>query len=226
VAQQQRGKHQPLRLHCLGGDVVPDDVVADAARLGKLGDTAVADLWTVLGPCVRQPMSDELGQLLSRFCLSHEIAEADLGHVIRICRWLLHQAASVDLTLEHLGEDIGRIWPEPGGLRDVLGANYLTVKNELRDVLLANALVKHGNVLENVEWRIDRVAADANAPRLDLPVALVTLSYRNRERREHLTLQLTPDELMRTTKVLTALAQQTQKLMPKPPATPAADPAD
>ena len=135
VARQQRSEHQPIRLRCLGGDVAPDDIVADASRLGKLSEGAIAGLWSVLQPCVTQSMSEELGRHLSTYCLKHEVAAADLGHVIRICRWLLHQAASVDLSLEHLGADIDRVWPEPGELRDVLLENYPTVKNQLRDML-------------------------------------------------------------------------------------------
>jgi hypothetical protein len=215
VAQRARQEREGKRLHCLGGDAAPADITNDAARLTRLNDGAIAALWPVLEPCVVRPVSAELGQHLSAFCLQHEIAEADLGHVIRICRWLLHSAASVDLSSERLGQDIDTLWPEPGALRGVLLDNYPAVKSLLRDVLLANALVKHGNVLDNVEWRIDRVAADTKAPRLDLPVALVTLSYRNRDRSEHLTLQLTPEQLMRTTRVLSALAEQTLKLMPK-----------
>src|SRR3954468_19146716 len=78
----------PVRLRCLSGGAMPDDLSRDAQRLDKLTDGALAALPQMLRACVVEPMSAELGQQLSRFCIHHEVAEADLGRVIRAVRWL------------------------------------------------------------------------------------------------------------------------------------------
>lgn len=204
----------PVRLRCLAGGAMPDDLRKEAQRLDKLEDRLIAALPRLLAPCVLAPMSAELGQELSRLCLRFEVAEADLGHVVRAVRWLLREAAAVDLDKADLETDVRAIWPEPRGLTAVLLGEYDAIKQDLRAQLLMDALTKHGNVLSDVDWRVDYVASDRNAARLLSPVALVTLSYRDAEKTGRLTLQLLPEQITRLQQVFAALAQRARKPVP------------
>lgn len=190
---------------------MPADLARDAQRLERLNDGAIAALGEVLPRCVLEPMSAELGQQLSRLCLRHEIAEADLGYVVRAVRWLLREASAADLEGSALGADITAIWSEPRRLAEVLLGPYPAIKQEIRKQLLEDALLKHGNVLAEVDWRVDVVAADRKAARLMSPVALVTLSYKSADGPGRLTLQLLPEQLTRLQQLFGALALRTMK---------------
>lgn len=198
----------PLR--ALAGAALPADLSKDADHLAKLSDEALRNFGRVLTPTVLLPLSGELGELLARFCREHRIAEADLGRVLKVCRWLLREASALDLPIEDLRADIEAIWSEPRALSETLQQEYEPLKRALREQLLADALLKHGNVLIDVDWRLDQVTSDRHAAKLGTSVALVTLAYRDAERDRRLTLQLTPNKLDRLAQIFTALAQKTR----------------
>ncbi len=219
AAGAKKANEPAVRLRCLGGSPAPDGLLDEAHRINKLPQGAVANLWDVLEPCLADAVSQEIDQQLGAFCRRHEVAEADLGHVLRIARFLLRSAASINLDNERFGEDLETTWPSASSLHEVLLNRFEATKAALRGRLLADALMKHGHVLQNIEWRVDSVVADTSAPRLQMPVGIVTLTHRYRDRSESLTLQMTPDQLMRAAQVFGSLAQQTQQLLPTPPAT-------
>jgi hypothetical protein len=205
---------RPVRLRCLSGGAMPDDLNRDAQRIDKLTDGALAALSRVLRVCVVEPMSAELGQELSRLCVHHEVAEADLGRVLRAVRWLLREASAADASAAAIEADVHAIWRDPRGLAAAVTSQYEGIKQDLRRQLLQDALTSHGNVLVDVDWRVDVVAADRHAPKLMSPVALVTLRYRGAEKGDRLTLQILPDQLARLAQVFGALAQRTLKPVP------------
>ena len=212
LAMSSNTDTNPVRLRCLGGGVAPAEMLEQSSRVDKLTDGALANLWPVLHACVVRPMTTELGTELSKFALRYEMAEADLGHVIKISRWLLRSAASLALPKEAFAEDLQTVWSDPGKLGEVLLEHYDAVVSELRQQLLAEALVRHGNVLVDVDWRIDQVTAERSAPKLQLPVALITLAYRGQDRSARLTLQVTADKLARLSQIFGALAQNVRTL--------------
>ncbi len=217
-----------LRLRCLGGQPTPEDISEDAARVSKLSDAATQELWSVIEPCVLQPMSPVLEQRLTAFCQHFELAEADLGHTVRIVCFLLRHAAAIHLPRAQFAEDLEAMWPSQRALHAALLEPYEGVIHKLREGLLADALVKHGNVLVDIDWRVDRVIGAKPAPRIDLPVALVTLAYRKSSGDDRLTLQMTPEQLARAASVFTALARETQQLLAAgaPQASAATTPSD
>jgi hypothetical protein len=206
---------EPIRLRCLAGGVAPDDLVHGAGRVAKLTAAAITGLGAILRACVTQPMTPELGQRLSQFCLAHEVAEADLGHVVRVSRWLLREASAADLGDEDLKIDARALFGDDDALVDLLAVEYAAVRGHVRRELVSDALLKHGNVLVDVDWRVDVVAADRNALRLGTPIAVVTLAYKNADRVERLTLQLVPDQLQKLQQMFAALAQRTLRPMPE-----------
>ena len=193
---------------------MPDELHRDAQRLDKLTDRLLAALPAVLSACVLEPMSPELGQELNRLCVRTEVAEADLGHVIRAVRWLVREAAGMNLDKDALEADIFTIWKEPRALAGLLLSKYDAMKQEYRKQLLQDTLLKHGNVLVDVDWRVDVVTTDKHAPTLMSSLALVTFAYRNAEGTGRLTLQLPPEQLARLQQVFGALAQRTLKPVP------------
>ena len=201
-----------LRLRCLAGGAAPDDLAAEAARANKLSAAAVDDLWRVVEPCLIGTVTPELDRELGSFCRHHELAEADLGHVIRIACFLLRNAAALNLDERPFEEDLRAVFPTADRLQAMLRARYAPAKARIRAHLLRDAMEKHGNVLTDIDWRVDRVVAGSGAPHIDLPVGLVTFSYAHRGQNEHLTLHMTPDHLESAAKVLTALAQETRRL--------------
>lgn len=210
VAAATASDSPPIRLRCLAGGAVAQDLVESASRAGRLSAGATRELSPVLRPSVIASMTPDLAQRLSRYCAAHEIAEADLGHVLRVARWLIREASAIDLGAEDLTADATALFGEHVELIALLGREYEALRPALRKDLITDALIRHGNVLEDIDWRIDVVTTDRRAPRVGLPVAMVTLSYRNAEKAERLTLQLLPDQLQRLQGVFAALAQKTK----------------
>jgi hypothetical protein len=195
----------PTKLRALGGRDTPAQLLEDAKSVGKLTPGAVAHIWTVLEPCLTQPMSPALASEISAFCLRHEVAEADLGRAIRAARTLLREAAAIDLSLAALTEDAAILFAEGEALCAQLVGRYEAAKANLRQVLFLNTLSAHGAVLDDVDWRLDYVAATTDAPRLLMPVALLTLSYRDHGDARRLTLQVTADQLGKLESICRAL---------------------
>jgi hypothetical protein len=198
----------PVRLRCLAGGAVPQDIVESATRAARLSASATRELSPVLRPSVMASMTPELAQRLNRYCAAHEIAEADLGHVLRVARWLIREASAIDLSPEDVTGDATTLFGDHPELIALLGREYEALRPVLRKDLITDALLRHGNVLDDIDWRIDVVTADRRAPRVGLPVAMVTLSYRSAEKAERLTLQLLPEQLQRLEAVFGALAQK------------------
>ncbi len=210
-----------MRLQSLAGTAAPEDVVNEAGRVTRLPKAALEQLWTVVEPCVTQPMTDKLGTELNAFCRQFEIAEADLGHVVRIVCFLLRHAAAVDLSEQGFAADLETLWPGATELHELLRKRYGPIKSQLREGMLRDALVQHGKVLVDVDWRVDHVVASKPAPRLSLPVAIVTLRYRSPRGPDHVTLQLTSSQLASVSQVFGALAQQIDRLRPAEEPSPA-----
>ena len=199
-------------LACLAGRALPPELWQGAARVERLSPGALHDLWTVLDPCFGE--SPQLDQLLGRYCSTHEVALGDVAVVLKVVHAMVRGAASVGLDKQAFASDLARVWADQGELHEVLLSRYDEVIATLRQRLLERVLVKHGNVLRSLEWRIDRVMGSDDAPWLAEPVAMVTLGYQHREATGHLSLQLTPDELRRMAAMFTKLAEQAERLGP------------
>jgi hypothetical protein len=199
----------PVRLRSLSGDALPDELFRDAQRAVRLNDGAFVAIAPLLRALVLDPMTPELGEHLSRLCVRHEVAEADLGHVVKVARWLLREASAADLGAADLEADARAIWPD-SKLISTLVDGYGAIKAVLRQRLLDDALVKHGNVLVDVDWRLDLVSADRRAAKLVAPVAVVTLAYKSDAAAGRLTLQLLPEQIARLEQLFGALARRTR----------------
>jgi hypothetical protein len=165
---------------------------------------ALEHLHEVLDPCVIEPMTQPLATALTRFSLLHEIAEADLGRTIRACRFLVRESSASDSAIDVFAEDAAAMFPDARPLVEVLVGRYEALKKALRTQLYLAALEEHGAVLGDVAWRVDLVATTSQATRLMMPVAMLTLSYRQNGTDQRLTLQV-PSEVMAKLRKVTDL---------------------
>ena len=207
---------QPQRaLACLCGEAVPPEMWNNAQRVGELTPDAAQALWPLIEASLFAPASD-LSAKLGRLCQSHELDTSDMARLIAIAVHLLDQAAAIDLPRPQFARDLEVMWPQCPLLRELFDRHYFDATSRLRKKRLMQSLARHGNVLEGIDWQVDRVVADRRSPRLGMPVALVTMQYRHRDRSDELTLQLSSDELRRAARVFEALAEQTERLQPAP----------
>lgn len=182
----------PLR--CLGGQPAPVDIAADLALLPDLPPAARRQLYRVLGPCVRESVPEAMPAQLDQFCRELDVDAAALARVIKASRFLLRQAAMLDLGEADLAEDLAALG-DTGEIRATLSPGYEAVKKVVRSEVARGALADHGKVVERVAWRVDHVTSSNRGENLNVAVAVLTLGYREGERQEQVTLQLPPDAL-------------------------------
>ncbi len=184
------------RLHSLRGDSPPAGVAADLRGVLTLPVAAQQRLWEVLGPSLRDPVPTGVGEQVVLFCAAHGVREAELAPAIRACRFLLRGAAAEDLSPARFAEDLAALAGEDGAaLGEVLLPGYEAARAHVRGELLRRSLADHGKLLEGAEWRLDTASAGSRGKNLRVPVVNLTLSYREADSVERLTLQLTPDVL-------------------------------
>jgi len=100
----------------------------------------------------------------------------------------------LDLSEAALAEDLARLG-DTGEVRAALLPGYATVKKVVRSEVVRGALVDHGKVVVRVAWRVDHVGSSNRGANLNVPVAVLSLWYREGERQDHVTLQLPPDAM-------------------------------
>jgi hypothetical protein len=191
----------PLR--CLGGLPAPPDVVADIAVLSTLPLSARRQLYRVLGPCLVEPVPGSVDVEIDQFCRELSLDAAALARVMRASRFLLRQAAMLDLLAADFAADLAGL-DDTGALHEALSPGYEAAKRVVRSEIARGALDDHGKVVERVAWRVDHVTASHRGRHLDVPVVVITLGYREGDRQDRVTLQLLPDALLE----LQAMCQQ------------------
>jgi hypothetical protein len=181
----------PLRLHCLGGGDAPPDVTADLARVKRLPAEARARLWEVLGPCLGEAIPSAAEQALDRFCQAHGLEGDLLARSLKVLRFLVREAALRDLSAAVLAEDVAAAsGGDDDSVRLVL-AGYEAGKRVVRGEAIRRSLADHGKLVERVDWRVDYLGRSSRGEGLRAPVAQLTMTYREGEARERVTLSFT-----------------------------------
>jgi hypothetical protein len=193
----------PATLQCLGGQPAPAEIAADLAPLAQLPAPAKRGFYRLLGPCLGEAVPDAIEKALADFCAAFPIDAGALARALRACRFLLREVASRDVSAAVFVEDLGKLGPG-AALAEILMPGFEAAKALVRSEITRAALADHGKVVERVDWRVDQVVTSNRGDKLQLPVAVVTLSYREGERRDRITLQLLPDAL----RELSALCQR------------------
>ena len=199
--------NSPIRLRCLAGDALPEELGRDSQRAARLNEGAVVAIAPLLRALVLDPMTPELGEHLSRLCVRHEVAEADLGHVVKVARWLLREASAADLSNAELEADARAIGLNPSSFRRSRPATTAS----RRCSGSASSTTRWSSTATSSSTSTGAsilVSADRRAAKLVAPVAVVTLAYKSESGAGRLTLQLLPDQLARLEQLFGALAQR------------------
>lgn len=181
--------------HCYGGSPAPAPVVEGWRQLLDFPATAREGFWGLLQPVLEEPGHPGHQERLDAFCQEHALAEAPMLEAIQACDTLLHQAAAFDLDPDRFGQDLTAL---SGGMvqaPDAILALYENMKSELRGRLVQGTLADHGKVLLGLDWRVDRVISSDRGMGLEATVVLLSLRYREGDRLDRITLQLTPETL-------------------------------
>lgn len=183
------------KLRCLAGIAPPPEILRDAEQALALPPRVRQHFWDILGPCLTEPLPATLEGDLDRLCAEHAIAPGALARALKACRFLVRNAAAHDLDVPAFAADLALLDGPEGGLAELLLPGYEAGRALVRGELAQAAVSEHGKYLEGVDWRIDLVTASSQAARLRVPVAVVTLRYRDGAARERLTLHATPEAL-------------------------------
>jgi hypothetical protein len=183
----------PQKLHALGGGDAPPELGDDLRRLLRMPPEAIGKFWQALGPCLAEQLSEETERLLDVFCAAYRLSDDDLARAIKACRFLVQAAAKLDVPAEQLGEDLDRLCPGAPIVKELLLAGYEPAKAKIRQAIIMAALVDHGKVLIGARWRMDTIDASERGVKLRLPVAMLTLHYREGGETGRITLQVLPD---------------------------------
>jgi hypothetical protein len=183
----------PLRLYCLGGGEAPPNLAGDLGVIPALPVEARQKLWQALGPTLAETLSADTEKLLELFCVAYRVDEQDLGRVLAACRFVIREAAAHDVLASALAEDLERLCPEEPLVKDLVLAGYEPAKAHLRQEMTRAAVTDHGKLLVGLNWRVDAIQTSERGAGLRVPVALVTLHYREGGEAGQMTLQALPD---------------------------------
>jgi hypothetical protein len=184
---------EPNRLYCLGGGEPPPDLGADLSRLSRLPSEALEKLWQVLTPCLAETLSKETEELLDVFCAAYRVDDDDLARAVKACRFVIRSAAQRDLPAGALAADLDRLCPAEPRVKEILLAGHAPAKEQIRREILAAAVADHGKLLVGVSLRLDTIQASERGARLQTPVAMLTLHYREGAEAGRVTVQVLPD---------------------------------
>ena len=183
----------PVRLYCLGGGMAPPDLGPDLLRLLRLPAEALQKLWQVLAPSLAEKIAPETEQLLDVFCAAYHVDEDALARAIKACRFVICEAARLDVPAGALGEDLERLCPGDALVKELVLAGYEPAKERIRHEMIKAAIADHGKLLVGVNWRVDAIQASERGLKLGMPVAMLTLHYREGSDLGRVTLQVLPD---------------------------------
>src|SRR3954465_4634703 len=119
-ADPPKGAPPPLRLYCLGGGAAPPDLGADLLRLLRLPAEALQKIWQVLAPSLGEKITPETEQMLDMFCAAYKVDEDDLAQAIKACRFVISEAARLDVPAAALAEDLDRLCPDDPLVKELL----------------------------------------------------------------------------------------------------------
>jgi hypothetical protein len=178
------------------GDAPPPPGLADDLRLvSGFPPAAQAALWSVLGPCLTEPIPRAMNRRLDDFARVYGIDAGALARGLRGCRVLVRAAAFLDLPAALVVEDAMALAGDDAPVAAILLQGYDAAKAQIRVVAMRSALAEHGRVLEGVDWRVEQVLASSAGGRLRFPVTVITLRCRVDGRQERITVQASPEQL-------------------------------
>jgi len=192
---EQKNDAQPpeIRLDCCQGNPAPLFVVEGWKRFLRFPARAMKGFWGLLAPALLEPANPSNKQRIELFSRQNGLAEKDVVSAVRSCDFLLRQASALDLDAATFQQDLAALSEEDQQGAEVILSQYDRAKADLRKLIIQESLADHGRVLVGVDWRVDNVTASDRGAKLNTTVVLLTLRYRDGNREERITFQLTPD---------------------------------
>ncbi len=184
-------------LNCVRGLSGPEELRDDMQELLALPDGIRECFWEILQPCLVGDPSDEQQQEIFALCEAHQLDPQRLQNPLRAVRFLVTAAARTALTQEAVVQDVEQLVKD-GQLRLALAVLLPCFEQALpllRAQIVARTITEHGKLAEGVHWRVDKIINSEHGDGVNLPVAVLTFSYREGNRQERITLHLLPDQL-------------------------------
>lgn len=183
-----------IKLHSFAESPPPPALMDGWRRMLDFPKQTRDAFWTFITSVPSDPVDPRTRGLLEDFCQRYELREEDLMPAVHAAGLLLRQASALDLDRTHLHRDLVALSNGTDDFETVL-AKYDTLKRDLRQRMVGEALIDHGKVLVGIDWRVDTVVSSDRGANLNATVMLLTLRYRDGDRVERITLQLTPDAM-------------------------------
>lgn len=187
--------YNQIKLQCCLGNSPPAPVAEGWKQFIQLPEPARKDIWSLLGPILFEPANPANKQHIETFIKKHSLTEETLAGAVQSCVFLLRQASSLDMDASAFQQDLVLLSGGEQQYRETIISQYDSAKANLRKILVQESLADHGKVLVGMDWRMDNVSASNRGAKLDTTVVLLTLKYRENNRIERTTLQLTPDAI-------------------------------
>jgi len=179
-----------MGLNSFGGADAPSTVVADLRMLTTLPNSARDELYALLEPHLGPAVPDAAQQVVTRFCQQHQVTEDQLLPVVRGCRELFRTAAGLDVGSDQLARDLDVLLEGHSEVRDALISCYARALPRIRSANIVALLGEYGAVLDDVRIRMDYVQTTQHEPSSMVPIALMSLRYRDDDQSKHLAVQL------------------------------------
>lgn len=186
------GQPQAPLLHCLDGAPAPAELAPSLMKMMELEENVRASFHELLGAVLGQAPDEQVDESITRLCRQNQLEVDVAGTAIKASRFLLRQAAAFDVSSTQMVEDLTSIGCAPE-LVATLAKIYEMSANDLRLEIAQSTIVAHGNVLTGVEWRVDTLGASNRGRGINIPIAMLTLHFRNGEETNRITLQALPD---------------------------------
>jgi hypothetical protein len=183
----------PIKLRCLAGEPGPPELGDHLRRLRDLPERALREIWTAIDASLDDPVTKDTEQKLDAFSARHELSTAELGEVLKACRFLVLAAARLNATREHFAADLDDLTGGHGLTREILLPGFDRAKARVRQAILRATIEEHHKLVVDVGWQLERVVASDRAERMDVALAALTFRYREGNEDKRITLHLLPD---------------------------------
>ena len=182
---------QPL-LHCLDGAPAPPELAPSLMKMMEVAEPIREAFDQLVMPTLGQASDERVDEVITQLCQQNELDVDVAGTAMKASRFIVRQAAALNVTPAELSEDLTSIGCD-GQVVNMLAKIYEAALNDLRLEIAQSTIVAHGNVLTGVEWRVDTLGASNRGRGINIPVAMITLHFRNGDETKRLTLQALPD---------------------------------
>jgi len=184
-----------IRLQCCQDRPVPQPVVEGWKQFLGFPEKAMNSFWGILRPALMQPANPKNRQRIESFCGDYGLIEKDVVAALRGCDFLMRQASALDMDATPFRQDLAALSEGDEQGAEVILSQYEGAKADLRKQIIQESLADHGNVLVGIDWRVDNVTVSDRGTKLNTTVVLLTLRYRDANRTERITLQLTTEAM-------------------------------